>query len=63
MKGRYGPIAVTAVGGGVGQSVLRALRLSALPWQVVGLHIDARAAGLYVCDQGLLIPPASDPAF
>ncbi len=63
MKDCCGPIAVTAVGGGVGQSVLRALRLSGLPWQVIGLDIDARAAGLYVCDQGHLVPPASDPGY
>jgi carbamoyl-phosphate synthase large subunit len=58
-----GSIVVTAVGGGVGQSVLRALRLSPLPWQVAGCDIDPWAAGLYVCKRGYVVPSAHEPNY
>jgi carbamoylphosphate synthase large subunit len=55
-------IAVTAVGGGVGQSVLRALRLS-LPLRTIGLDTNPWSAGLYTCSKGYTIPHSSDPSF
>jgi len=54
---------VTAVGGGVGQSVLRALRLSELPLRIVGCDPDAWGAGLYRCQRAYLVPAASDPQY
>jgi len=56
-------VIVTGVGGGVGQSILRALRLSQLDLQVIGLDIDPWSAGLYRCHKGYLVPPASDPNY
>jgi carbamoylphosphate synthase large subunit len=56
-------IAVTAVGGGVGQSVLRALRLSSLPLRTIGFDANPWSAGLYTCDKGYTIPHSSDPSF
>jgi carbamoylphosphate synthase large subunit len=57
-------VAVTGVGGGVGQAVIRALRLSAGPIRIIGLDADPWAVGLYQCDAGAVIPPVSDlPAY
>jgi carbamoyl-phosphate synthase large subunit len=56
-------IAVTAVGGGVGQSVLRALRLSSLPLNIIGFDPNPWSAGLYTCWKGYTIPHSGDPSF
>lgn len=56
-------IAVTAVGGGVGQSVLRALRLSPLPLRTIGLDVNPWSAGLYTCSKGYSVPHSSNPSF
>jgi carbamoylphosphate synthase large subunit len=56
-------IAITAVGGGVGQSVLRALRLSSLPLRTIGFDANPWSAGLYSCSKGYTIPHSSDPSF
>jgi carbamoyl-phosphate synthase large subunit len=48
-------IAVTAVGGGVGQSVLRALRLSSLQLNIIGLDANPWGAGLYTADRGYIV--------
>jgi carbamoyl-phosphate synthase large subunit len=56
-------IAVTAVGGGVGQSVLRALRLSSLPLRIIGFDVNHWSAGLYTCSKGYVIPHSSKPSF
>jgi carbamoylphosphate synthase large subunit len=52
-------IGVTAVGGGVGQSVLRALSHSHLKVRIVGLDIGPMSAGLYWVDSAYLVPPAN----
>lgn len=52
-------IAVTSVGGGAGQSVLRALRLSSLPLRTIGFDVNEWSAGLYTCDRGYIIPHSS----
>src|SRR3954465_13012265 len=54
-------VAVSGVGGGVGQSILKALQLS--EYEVVGLDGDSLAAGLYACREARLIPYARDPLF
>jgi carbamoyl-phosphate synthase large subunit len=56
-------IAVTAVGGGVGQSVLRALRLSSLPLHIIGFDVNPWSAGLYTGDKGYTVPHSADPSF
>lgn len=56
-------VAVTGVGGGVGQSVLRALRRCSLPLYIVGMDMEPWSAGLYVVDQGYLVPEAADSAY
>lgn len=56
-----GTVVVTAVGGGVGQSVLKCLKGS--PWRTVGVDLSTRAAGLYLADHGYVGKPAVDPGF
>jgi carbamoyl-phosphate synthase large subunit len=56
-------IAVTAVGGGVGQSVLRALRLSRLQLTIIGMDADSWGAGLYTCDKGYIVPLSKDKSY
>jgi carbamoyl-phosphate synthase large subunit len=56
-------VAVTAVGGGVGESVLRALRLSSLPLRIIGFDVNPWSAGLYTCDKGYTIPHSESPSF
>ncbi len=50
-------VAVTAVGGGVGQSVLRALHHSGLQVRVVGMDAAPMSVGLYWTYASYLIPP------
>ncbi len=56
-------VAVTGVGGGVGQAILRALRRSTLVQRVVGFDMNARGAGLYQADVGYRLPLCSDPGY
>jgi len=63
MNSQAQTIAVTGVGGGVGQSVLRALRRCELPFRVVGTDAEPWSAGLYAVEQGYLVPRAADPAY
>jgi len=49
-------IAVTATGGGVGQSIIKSLK----GYNVIALDSDCLAAGLYMTDRHRIIPLASD---
>lgn len=53
-------IAVTATGGGVGQSIIKALKGH---HEVIALNSDRLGAGLYMVDESYLIPKANDPYF
>jgi len=50
-------IAVTGVGGGVGQSIIRALRRSNAGYRILGLDMNPLSAGLYQCDRAKPVPP------
>lgn len=54
-------IAVTATGGGVGQSILKALKGS--DYEMIALDGDRLGAGLYMVPESYIIPFASDPEF
>ncbi len=57
-------ILVTGVGGGVGQGVIKALkRIPDLPLTIVGADMSPKAAGLYACDEALLVPAAKKPGY
>ena len=50
--------AITGVGGGVGQSIIKALSLSELNIRTIGLDMEPWSAGLYRCHKAYLVPPA-----
>jgi carbamoylphosphate synthase large subunit len=56
-------VAITGVGGGVGQAVVHSLRLSPLPLHLLGLDASPWSVGLYQCDEASLIPHVDDPAY
>lgn len=60
MKKKY-KIAITGVGGGVGQSIIKAL--SEEPYKIIGLDGELLATGLYATDESFLIPYARDPIY
>lgn len=49
-------VAVTGVGGGVGQSILKALTLSTLPVEVLAIDVQPLSAGLYRADDAVVMP-------
>jgi carbamoyl-phosphate synthase large subunit len=56
-------VAITGVGGGVGQAVVHSLRLSSLPLHLLGLDASAWSVGLYQCDEARLVPRVDNPAY
>ena len=56
-------VLVLGVGGNVSQSILKALRLSAIPCRVMGACISPHSAGLYLVDKAYVTPRADDPSF
>lgn len=54
-------IAVTGVGGGVGQSIIKALQES--QFKTIGLDGETLGAGLYAVPEAYKIPYANDPKF
>lgn len=53
-------VLVTAVGGGVGQAILKALRFSDLKLFIVGADPSPLSAGFALCDKAYLVPYAKD---
>jgi carbamoyl-phosphate synthase large subunit len=57
-------VLVTAVGGGgVGEQIVKALRLAERPFRIVGTDTDWRSAGLQDVDIPVIVPYASAPAY
>ena len=54
---------MTGVGGGVGQAVLRALRLTSPDLWILGLDMNPRGAGLYLADGRACLPPCSEAEY
>jgi carbamoyl-phosphate synthase large subunit len=59
---------VTGVGGGVGQSIIKGLRLAErqsadIDYRLVGTDADSMAAGLYRADVGYRVPYANEPEY
>lgn len=54
-------VLVTGAGSGVGQGVIKALRLCTLPVRVIAADIAPLNAGLFRADESLLIPRVEDP--
>jgi carbamoyl-phosphate synthase large subunit len=68
-KSVFANVLVTAVGGIVGEGIIKSLRfanmskLSPVNYTIYGVDMDDRAAGLYRCDYGLIVPSASSPDY
>ncbi len=64
-KGTDTPVTVlvTGSGGGVGQGILKALRLSDLNLRVIAADLSPLAPGLYTADQARLVPAVKDPEY
>lgn len=54
-------ILVTGAGSGVGQGVMKALRMSSLPIEIIAADIHYLNAGLYRADEAILIPKVEAP--
>jgi len=53
---------VTAVGGNIGQGVVKALRAGRRDYTIAGIDMEPRSAGFTFVDRGFVTPPADDPA-
>ena len=64
-KSVFANVLVTAVGGIVGEGIVKSLKfanmsdVSPVKYKIYGVDINDQAVGLYRCDYGILIPPAS----
>ena len=62
-------VLVTAAGGIVAQGIIKSLKLantsnnSSVKYRIIAADMSAQAVGLYRCDTGVLIPPASSPNY
>ena len=56
-------VAVTGAGGGVGQSIVKALRMSTLDCRIVAADANPLGAGLYRADVACVLPPANSPIY
>jgi carbamoyl-phosphate synthase large subunit len=61
-------VLVTAVGGIIGEGIMKCLRLAntkrgPVSYRILAADADPRAAGLYRADEGLLVPSASAPGY
>lgn len=57
-------VLVTGTGGGVGQGIIKSLKLIPdLEIRIIGADASAEAAGLYACDKAVLIPLSRSPDY
>jgi carbamoyl-phosphate synthase large subunit len=56
-------VLLTGAGAGVGQSILKALRLSKVKTRIIIADMDPLTAGLYRADAAYVIPAANDPKY
>jgi carbamoyl-phosphate synthase large subunit len=57
-------VMVTGVGGGgIGEQLIKALRLASTPYWIVGGDITPRSKGLMEVDEPFLLPPANDQSY
>ncbi len=60
-KERFLKIAVTGAGGGVGQSICKALSISSLPTELFPVDVQPLSAGLFRGKEGLVLPKGEAP--
>jgi carbamoyl-phosphate synthase large subunit len=56
-------VLVTAVGGNVGQGVIKALRAAERPYRIVGIDMEPLAAGFWLADAHFCVPRTGAPGF
>ena len=54
---------ITGTGGGVGQSIFKALRLSSLSLRIITADMHPLGVGIYRGERGYLVPGAHEPGF
>ena len=58
------PVLVTGVGGGgVGEGIVKALRLCCNSYHIIATDLDGNAPLLFQVDKGYIIPPANNPDY
>lgn len=58
------PVLVTGIGGGgVGEQILKCLRMSKLPYYIVGGDMNRSSKGFKLVDQAYILPPASSERY
>jgi len=53
-------VLITGAGSGVGQSIIKALRISSIPVKIISADIHPLNAGLYRTDQAIIVPKVED---
>jgi carbamoyl-phosphate synthase large subunit len=56
-------VLITGTGGGVGQSIFKALRLSRLTLRIITTDMHPMGVGIYRGDRGYLVPAANNPGY
>lgn len=57
-------VMITGIGGGgVGEQILKCLKMSSLSYNIVGCDMNRNSMGLTKVDKAYLVPPASDPNY
>jgi carbamoyl-phosphate synthase large subunit len=56
-------VLVTAVGGNIGQGVIKALQAAKRPFYIVGIDMEHLSAGFCLADSYYQVPRTADPAF
>lgn len=51
-------VLITSIGGDIGQGVLKSVRRLRYKVKIIGADTDNRAAGLFLCDKGYILPSA-----
>ncbi len=54
---------VTGAGAVLGQGIIKSLRASSLPCEIVALDPNPLSVGLYWADRGALVPMANEPHY
>ena len=50
-------------GGGVGEQILKALKMASQDYEIVGVDMDPRSMGLQTVKHPYIVPPASNPGY
>ncbi|MFA7682409.1 MAG: ATP-grasp domain-containing protein [Candidatus Peribacteraceae bacterium] len=56
-------VLVTGAGAGVGQSIIKSLKLSSVRTRIIATDMNPLAAGLYRSDVAYIVPSVDDPAY